>query len=32
LATEGDKDYSVHQATIKTLVEAILRRRRCQIS
>jgi predicted DNA-binding transcriptional regulator YafY len=28
----GDKDYSVHQATIKTLVEAILRRRRCQIS
>jgi len=28
----GDKDYSVHQATIKTIVEAILRRRRCQIS
>lgn len=28
----GDKDYSVHQATIKTLVEAILRRRRCRIS
>jgi predicted DNA-binding transcriptional regulator YafY len=28
----GDKDYSVHQATIKTLVDAILRRRRCRIS
>ena len=28
----GDKDYSVHQATIKTLVEAILRRRRCRVS
>lgn len=27
----GDKDYSVHQATIKTLVEAILLRRRCRI-
>ena len=28
----GDKDYSAHQATIKALVEAILRRRRCLVS
>ena len=27
----GEKDYSTHQATIKTLVESILRRCRCQI-
>jgi proteasome accessory factor B len=27
----GEKDYSTHQATIKVLVEGILRRRRCRI-